>query len=343
MSVKQNIKRWTAAGILISGLLVAGWLYADDSSTNICTNYSNNSDSEDGSDSSECCDTAAALLCQIDTDLNSKLQSVLSKMDQYLAATATFANNFLTNLLTSSNVLRSYIGNNEVSNNIKNDTTSTISQMMTRDNSNQLTITNELASKMPSPTANTFDASNFTMSQLMNNPGIDSSHESQVDNLILLLANNGNPVKNLAPNIAQQTQLVNVQEYQASLAALYAAQSNALNVLYGIKAERTVVPGLGSQVNASTADMSPMQLQLYNVNMALSLASDSEALNSSSLQDLAKASYFVQAQMLFQLYKLQEYMQQMNATMAVMQLQMLNSLNKEQLDILRQKATSSAS
>ena len=191
---------------------------------------------------------------------------------------------------------------------------------------------------MPAIADTSFDANNFSMSALMNNPGIEGdTQKAQVEKMILMLANTGNPVKNLENNVATQN-YPKVKEFLSSMGAYNAATSNALNVLYSIMKERTVTPGIGDLVG-QTADLSPMQLDMHNVQKALAYGDDG-SFDQASMQDVAKTSYYVQAQMLYELFKLRESVQQLNATMAVMQLQMLNGVNKDDLENLRKIAAS---
>ena len=324
-----------AVGVMSSGLLVAGWLYAEDTDAgatpSTCTAYTGDSESD------SCCTKNSQLLCQIDTDLNSSFNKLWSTLSKYFAPTDAYVNGYQQELNADAGASKAYIGNDNMRDDTITSTKDAVTASMLKDPNSQTQTTKAFAALMPAIADQNFEVNNFSMSTLMNNPAINSdTQKNQIEQLIQVLANAGNPVKNLENNVAIQN-YPRVQEFLASLGTYNAATSNALNVLHGIKAERTVTSGTGSLVGISS-DLSPMQLEMNNVQKALSYG-DSSAFDDASMQDIAKTSYYVQAQMLYQLFKLHESLQQLNATMAVMQLQMLNSVNKSDLENLRNIAT----
>lgn len=331
----NSIKKWVAVGTMASGLMVAGWLYADDTTdaSSICSSYTG------GDGSSDCCDTSVKLLCQIDTDVNDGFKKVSDYLVQFLQNTTLFVDGYLKSVINNAGGTVAYIGNDDTRNNTTTAVTGAMEKQMKLDSGQQLVETKAFASKMPGVSGDNFNVNDFAISTLMNNPGIDANQKQQLELLIQTIAGAGNPVKNIDANKASDTSLVGVQEFLASLGSYNAVKSNAMNVLYGTMQYRTVQPGLGATVGVSQ-EISPMQMDMNSVNQALSFTKD-DSFATASVLDMAKASYFVQVQSLYELHKLRQSMQQLNVTMAIMQLQMLNSVNKEDLDNLRQKATSS--
>lgn len=329
-----SIKKWLTISTLISGLGAAGWLYADTASNNLCATYASSGDS---SHSSQCCNKSVSSLCQIDADINNGFSQLNDLITTFYQKATKFTMGFIASLNSQAGTSAAYISNDDLSQQVTSRTNNTISQLMKSDSNQQLLTMKQVASQMPGISNHNYDVNNFSMSALMNNPGIDAGTQKQVQQMILNLANTGNPVKNIDANIAGQTNKIAVQEFLASLASYNAVTSNALNSLFSIMEERTVVPGL--TLPNSTQALSPYQLEMSGVNQILSIAKDGSFDNASML-DMAKAGYYAQSMTLYELFKLRQSVQQLNATMAVLQLQLLNSLDKSQLEQLRQKAIS---
>lgn len=326
----RSMKKWFTVMTLTSSLVAGGWLYADATSSNICTSYA----SGDSSSGSECCNKSVSSLCQIDADINNGFSQLNDLITTFYQKATNFTSGFIAYLNGQAVTSAAYINNDNLSQTVTQTTTNTIKKLMTADSTQQLAKMKEVTGQMPSISKD-YNVNNFSMSVLMNNPGIDPSVQNQVQQMILNLANVGNPVKNIDANIANQMNKVAVQEFLASLGSYDTITSNALNSLFSIMQERTVVPGL-TLPNSAQA-VSPYQLEMSNVNQILSIAKDGSFDNASML-DMAKAAYYAQAMTLYELFKLRQSVQQLNATMAVMQLQLLNSIDKSSLEGLRQKA-----
>ena len=324
------MKKWIATGLVSSGLLVAGWLYAADS-TNFCANYSGSG--EGGS----CCDTSVSALCQLDTDVNNGFSQLYTALSGYFATTQTFISGFLQTLIKLASGSGAYIDNDQMNSNASRATTNALKVEMQMDTGQQLEVTKKIAAKMPG-IAEQFDVNQFSITALTNNPGIEANDKAKIQEIIALLGGSGSSIKNIEAALALKSNNRNIQEFLAGLGAYYTIKSNAMNVLQSTLESRSVVNGLNSTVGVDQP-ISPTQMDMNTVNKILSFPSDS-AFNTISVQDVLKASYSAQAQMLYELFKLRQSIEQLNVSMAVIQLQMLNSLDKNSLEALRQKATS---
>ena len=325
MAKRNNtIKRWVAVGTLISGLSVANGLYAADSAT--C-----NSTVGDA-----CCNTTVNSLCKIDNDINTGFQNITKTITDLFSATTDFTNKFLKGLITTANTSTAYIDNDAMNQSTASATNADLTTLMSNTPKDQLALTKKFAAQLPVLDSN-FNVGNFSASTLMNNPGLTSDQSATAKQMIQNVANLGNPVKNIDKSLAQQTSLVPVQEFLGSMTAYSAAQSNGLNALYRVLQERTIKSGLGSTAGLSQ-EISPWQLDEYNVYQAMNIGK-SGALDNATITDLARASYYALAGIQYEMFKNRQELQQLNVTMAIIQLQMLNSVNKDSLNKLRDQAT----
>ena len=334
-----SIKKWLMVGTLVSGLAMANLTFADDSSSsNFCASYSNPDNGDGSGDSgSQCCSSAMSALCQIDTDITTGFSNITDLINK-LFVTATDMTTTITSVISNTSASMAYIDNDDMNTSVSTNTNNDINTLMNNDAQAQLEIAKQFAQQLPSSGTGSFNVNNFSISSLMNEPGIESSKQPDVLNMIKTLANYGSPVKNLDANYAKQTSNTSVIEFQSSLGAYNAAQSNALNALYRIAQERTIVSGLSSSAGVPNGqEISPWQLDEYNVYQALNAAKNG-SLADANVVELLRASYLDQAGMQYELFKNRQELQQLNATMAVIQLQLLNSIDKNTLNQQRLKA-----
>lgn len=193
-------------------------------------------------------------------------------------------------------------------------------------------------------------APNFSMSTLTNQNAITAGNaiETEVMNFILFLS--GQPIIDppLTPDQLEGNSTL-IKNYLAGLAAFTAQQSTGVSVLNNLLKERTVQKGnqfsdalgnpVGASINASnTQDMSPLQVDEYMATRRIGNQNWYNAIQAANPAQLSQESLVLLAQLNYQMFQQRMQLEQLNATLASLQLTLTNTLSRDALDKAKQDA-----
>ncbi len=202
-------------------------------------------------------------------------------------------------------------------------------------------IQNELAAQVTSlQQGNGGSADTYSIATLLQTPNITSGSTQwkQAQALIQLLGGNGVPEYQLdAATLKTNTNAV--KAYQAAFGSYVAYQSVGMNALYGLLQERQATSGITLPGNASPA--SPLELDAYTANRRLSNTWLTNIVNTATPADAQKEMLILLAEMRYEMFANRMQLEQLNATMATLNLQMLQ-VNKTQMNSLRRAAGAAA-
>jgi hypothetical protein len=193
-------------------------------------------------------------------------------------------------------------------------------------------------------------APNFSMSTLVNQNGITTGNiiEAEAMNFILFLS--GQPIIDppLTPDQLDGSSTL-IKNYVAGLAAFASQQSTGVSVLNNLLKERTIQQGnhfndaLGNPVGASinvsnTQDMSPLQVDEYMATRRIGNQNWYNAIQAANPAQLSQESLVLLAQINYQMLQQRMQLEQLNATLASIQLTLTNTLSRDELAKAKQNA-----
>lgn len=192
------------------------------------------------------------------------------------------------------------------------------------------------ASPQSSTSGSTAPALNsFTMNTLLGNSVLTTDQVTAAQSYIQFLAGTGNPVQTLPANTAAAA-TGPVKAFLSTLGSYVATQSAGMSVLYKALAVRSVEPGLGPTANLPD-NISPLKLQETMVTTPLS-QTWYDSMNKANPADIQKQTLFLLANMQNLMYQNGLQLEQLNVTLATLQLQMLEGLTRQNLQTARAAA-----
>gem|GEM_PF-4036906 len=194
-----------------------------------------------------------------------------------------------------------------------------------------------------------------SISSLLNQTGLKNSDANTARAFILYLSGQTDPVSPIPQNL-EKSAPEEVEAFNGLVAVYAAAQSTGLNVLNYLLQER-IIPSTGNSgfadalsnqlynqttgLNPATP-MSPLQLDEYMATRRVANGQWYQATQNATPGQLSRENLNLLAEIRYEMYEQRLQMEQMNATMAVLQLTLTQAMLRPLLDKARKTAISTA-
>lgn len=284
-----------------------------------------------------CCSETASAITHLETAMVENFQELIKLVNKLVQAEFTFSDEIL------QGTARSTLINGNMINEQAKEQTNEIAQTALTATVSQTQDSLIAAAKLVKDPAKTDfkpEPQYFSLATILNISSFDESKLTQelqqAEQYIAFISGQANPVPPL-DEIAATKSNPAIENYRAALGSYTAAQSVGVNTLNRMVNARIPDKSLGDAVGLNQA-ISPLQLEERVATTPLGSAW-MQKMATASPADIQKETLFLLANMQVQLFQSNQQLEQLNATLAALQLQSLQGLNRASLSELRSKAS----
>ncbi len=186
-----------------------------------------------------------------------------------------------------------------------------------------------------------------SIDSLLANTTLSDEQKESAQQYVTLLAGGDAPIEPI-PRKLLAKKTGPMKAYLAAIASYAAVQSVGMNTFLNLIAERTQQKDLGLYAGVKTMNgqpvlnASPLQVDTYNARRRITQPSWYNHVETASSSELQRENIYLLAEMRYEMYQNRMQLERLNATLALIQLQLAHQQGKDNLQTLRQKAINSA-
>lgn len=177
----------------------------------------------------------------------------------------------------------------------------------------------------------------FNIGNIINKSTINIADVQKAQLTIDFVTGASNPITGL-PSPANESTSRDVLAYKASFGSYITLQSVGANVLQGLLNERIPQNGLGAETGSGNSNMSPLGLDEFLATRRIDIGTNSaqewtKKISTANQAQVNKEQLMLMAEMRYEAFEQRMQLEQLNATMAALQLELNQSLNSTSLNM----------